>query len=69
VPISAALSPKRIRGVEAAGRQKEAHVLSECPALRELRVDGSGQLFVPTLYGEVSQMRDTAAFLLRALRE
>ena len=45
------------------------HVLSECPALREYRVDGNGQLFVPSLYGDVSQLRDTAGFILRALRE
>ena len=46
------------------------HVLSECPALRESRVDGNGQAFVPTLYGNISQLRDTqAGFLLKALRE
>ena len=45
------------------------HVLSKCPALHELRVDGNGQLLVPTLYGSVSQLHDTAGFLLRALRE
>jgi hypothetical protein len=44
------------------------HVLSECP-LREFKVDGNGKSFVPTLYGDVSKLRDTAAFVRRALRE
>ena len=53
------------------GEAKETveHVLSEYPALREYRVDGNGQSFVPSLYGDVSQLRDTAGFILRALRE
>jgi hypothetical protein len=37
--------------------------LPDCPALRDLRVDGNGLSFVPTLYGDVSQLRDTVAFL------
>ena len=58
----------RCRNCEEAEETVE-HVLAECPALRESRVDGNVQSFVPTLDGSVSQLRDTAGFLLRALRE
>ena len=45
------------------------HVLYECHALSSLRVGEDGRPFVPCLYGDLSDLRSTATFVLRALRE
>ena len=45
------------------------HLLLDCPALREERVDGNGQLFVPNLYGDLAVLRSTSVFVLRTLRD